>query len=140
MTTNGRLSKQLSILSAVANRGYVNYWTPRQFIARQAVKLLEESCELFLAFPFPTCAKFARLRELALVVREEAGRLFDDRQAWQAVTDAGSLNQFRGELADCGVVAACAAEMLRSETGRRMDLLEEALKKAQGDVNRGVRD
>lgn len=75
------------IYQNVKRRGYVTGWTPRQLLARQAVKLLEEVCELFLLFEWP--AEFGELVCMLRFVRWRAAKLFDDRTAWR---DTGGVD------------------------------------------------
>lgn len=136
------LAWQRQILSAVARRGYVNGWQPEEFIARQAVKLLEEACELFLAFSWPTSAKFNQLRESVVTLKAYASWTFDEESLWRGGDVADQIINMPAvlsECADCMVVLANIAEMQREMTGEAFALLPKAAAKATGDIERGVR-
>lgn len=127
------------IYQNVKRRGYVTGWTPRQLLARQAVKLLEEVCELFLLFNWASPSDpFFDLTHLVISTRNEARRLFDDRTAWRD-TGAVDITQAVSEAGDCRVVLAVIEVAAGQVGGGRVSLEAEALVKSGVDVGRGVR-
>lgn len=130
---------QGQVLANVTDRGYHDDWTPRQFLLRQFVKLVEEVCELFLAAPWPLGPEFHRLRDLVAETGQQAKLVFDDGELWGQ--PVGKLNYRRlcGEMADCLVVLFSAAGTVGRIRRRRFDLIWAAMGKSEDDVQRGVR-
>lgn len=125
------------IYNNVKKRGYVTGWTPRQLLARQSLKLLEEAIELALLFVWP--AEFAGLMLALESVKAEARRLFDDRTAWRD-TGAVDITKAVGEAGDCYVVLSVIEVAAGEAAGGRVSLAAEALVKSGVDVGRGVRN
>lgn len=133
---------QEQVFSNTEQRGYLRGWTFQEFALRQAVKLLEEVTELFLAFTWPKCQQFDRLRVMAQMLNEDARRIFDDKQLWQHTRPHEAEIEFAavmGEIADNGVVLANLLQSLNTigKTKSRLERL--ALDKSNGDISRGVR-
>lgn len=141
MGSSSYSAKQRKIYSNVASRGYADGFTNEAFLCRQAVKLLEESCELFLAIPWRDKPEFTRLRELVLNLQRKAKLIFDDKEAWEPLpVDPTTFDEAIGEGVDVQVVLSCLAtawEMLNAPL--TANLMVKAEQKSKGDIERGVR-
>lgn len=133
-------SPQETVYTAVVERGYREGWTAEQFVARQAVKLVEEVAEIAEALILPPAILGQILR-----VGEDAGNVFDrvkDTRVWEDATIVDML-ALQKELADAQVVLFCAAEALNEVLNKhgeeRFDVVAAAQAKAMADVTRGVR-
>jgi NTP pyrophosphatase (non-canonical NTP hydrolase) len=124
---------QHEIVSAVYRRGYRvrpdgTLWTDDQYAARQVAKLVEELGELVVhAGP----ALLQRWEHMLMSASANARRHFDDMDGWESV--AVGREAAAEELADLQVVIFNMADALG------VDVLELALEKARGDIERGVR-
>lgn len=124
---------QSAIAEAVAERGYREGWTDEQFVCRQAAKLLEEFGE-FLEYVWPTGNRqhAGTWEDHAVIAGQLAREHFDNGDFSKAdITDREAAAE---ELADMLVVVYNAAEALG------VDVNELALRKARGDIERGVRE
>lgn len=131
---NGK-SWQLQIYEHTAKRGYVTGWTDNQFAARQVVKAIEELAELVECVDFGS-DDFAMLQIMMHHVGKTARELFDNKNVWKYVDvkpGAGS------ESCDVAVTLANFAAAYERISGQRFDVLEGAMMKAEGDIERGVR-
>lgn len=133
-------SPQETVYTAVVERGYREGWTAEQFVARQAVKLVEEVAEIAEALILPPAILGQILR-----VGEDAGNVFDrgkDTRVWEGATIV-DMQALQKELADAQVVLFCAAEALNEVLNKhgeeRFDVVAAAQAKATADVMRGVR-
>lgn len=122
------------IVEAVRDRGYLDGWTPRQLVARNACKLIEESAETLEAVQSERWAVWST----AMQVKQLSGELFDESDYWD---ESGEMDveQIRKEVADCYVVLSVLLDALESVTEAPFDVAQAALEKAEGDVDRGVR-
>ena len=111
------------------------------FVARQAVKLVEESCEFFLVFEWRHPA-LMHLSSLIVVVKNECKVIFDDDTLWKPEppfhidTD---LDALLSEAADIMVVLACATEGLGVLDQKTYNVVQMAVIKATADIERGKR-
>lgn len=122
---------QQDVYQAVRERGYVDGWTPEQFVARQVCKLQEELSELAGEVRGTSMST-----HLAMAAAGEVARVdFDDEDGWRDFSDGmfGYTPRAAAELADLVVVALVMAEALG------VDVLQAALGKARADVGRGTR-
>jgi len=129
---------QEQVYNAVAERGYTKGYTDEQFAGRQIAKLLEEVAEVaeHLRGGSDLIPFFVTLSRSAGVSARDA---FDNNgYTWSGayITDPQSMI---GELVDVQVVLFCAAEALSRMTGNKFDIVDLAKRKAQADVERGVR-
>ena len=133
------MSPQQWIAESLEQRGYgLGRWKPQTFIARQLVKILEESAELFLSVTW-THPKLISLAQCVMIVQHQAKDIFDDTRLWDRTPPYSDLSPhfdaISGEVADVGVVASAIAEALPGSP----DLITMALRKAKADEGRGVR-
>jgi len=135
---NDRLQRR--IFQAVERRGYVGKWSMGQFLARQVAKLGEELGEL--AYGLPVDLPDRTLENL-LVAAETCKRAFDGDDWPETGLDRGvqewRLRKILAEAADLQVVLACVGETLGALLNEDVDLMQEAVRKAERDVERGVR-
>jgi NTP pyrophosphatase (non-canonical NTP hydrolase) len=127
---------QKAVAVATQQRGYRDGWTDEQFLARQIVKLQEELGEM----AFPVWGVPHGLMAEIENIRANAQEVFDlvDPAAWDSV-DIAFIEEMKSEAADCLVVLFNIAAVLEQMTGKKFDLVQEAVKKAEADINRGVR-
>lgn len=130
---------QHRIFESVAARGYVHGWTTGQLLARQVVKLLEESCELYLSLVWPHSARFDLLHDLVTALQMEAKVIFDDPAGWQFVNGAQNREEILSETSDVAVTLVTLIEAFNIAFGCDVSLLAAALEKASADKERGVR-
>jgi len=139
VTAKRSLLLQRQIIAAIQERGHLELFTPEQFLARQAVKLLEKSCELFLVYPW-RAAQLRHLRDLATAVRETCRAVFDDKTLWQSdpfyPISGAEIDNLLYELADVGIVAAFIAETAGTIRGEKYNLIRLAWDKAMDDIKR----
>lgn len=141
---------QQLVYELVERRGYCAGWTVGELLARQVVKLQEELTELVVV-SLPREGYWNHYGPAAVAMGIGACVLFDAPKgeldgAWGQVDRylaEADLDRIGNELADLQVVLFCAAEslsMLREQRNEEpFDLIEAALAKAAGDVERGVR-
>jgi len=141
---------QQATAGLVAQRGYQKGYTPSAFLARQALKAIEEIAELGTAIAQSlqsnTQQGRAEITSLAAFLGEtqphaQKARIMFDANIFEGKPiqiAPAHLETIAAELADLQVVLYCAAEAL-DKLGRPTDLAEEALQKARNDVARGVR-
>lgn len=122
------------IYEAVKRRGYRKGYSAEEFVGRQAVKLVEEACELAQSFALPL-----ELADPIHKARLAARDWFDRGRV--PVRDPQELTQMRimSEAADCRVVLACIQAGMEEIRGEPFLLETWALEKAQSDKRRGVR-
>lgn len=135
------MKQQTRIYNNVADRGYTTGYDDQTFLLRQIIKAVEEAMELYLAVAWLGGGRLAKLALRAEVVRRDAGALFDDPVFWQE--PRARLNDVQpviDELADVTVTLACAFTALSRWQERYVDMMDEAVRKSRGDVERGVRD
>lgn len=134
------VNPQSAIFRNISQRGYLDGWTLEQVIMRQAVKLIEEACELFLAYPFPTGnPKFYELAMLCHKLKVLAGEIFDDRAQWQFGNHLEITGKQEAEMADCAVVLSTMAQAIQEKQRQPFSLMAAAVAKSAADVERGVR-
>ena len=135
-------SPQQKVTDATKERGYRDGWTPEQFLARQIVKMMEELGELthwILDFPNDELAE--RICDLATLCRHD----FDDTERWKeskVKADAAIINNpklLQKEAADMQVVLFNMADAIATITGQPFDVVQAAVEKSKGDVERGTR-
>lgn len=133
---------QEQVFDNTDKRGYLRGWTFQEFAQRQVVKLLEEVTELFLAFTWPKCQQFDRLRVMVQMLNEDARRVFNDKQLWMHTRPHEAeieITVVFGEIADNGVVLANLLQSLNVLSKTKVRLERLALDKSNGDITRGVR-
>ena len=135
---NDRLQRR--IFQAVERRGYVGNWSMGQFLARQVAKLGEELGEMGFELPLELPP---RVQENLLVAAQTCKMAFDGDDWPDTGLDRGvqewRLRKILAEAADMQVVLACVGETLGALLNEDVDLMQEAVRKAERDVERGVR-
>ena len=134
------MSDWQAVYEAVRDRGYRNGWTTKEFLARQIAKMQEELGELSYLVVHPNAQLGADIEFVSSGARKD----FDEgKEFWEKMVADINEDEFPKlfqEIADMQVVLCCmwgvARELASRDSG---DLMEWALKKAQADVDRGVR-
>lgn len=125
---------QRGIVAFVADRGYLEGYTFDQRIARQLVKMLEETCEALQAVTDNNpCGHLGTLIIHAYRVGRQARAVFDNPSLFDELTVDASL--LIDELPDMVVPLAVLADAVGVP-----DMLLAGMEKAQADVARGVRN
>lgn len=137
------------VAKATELRGYREGWSDQQFLARQVVKLLEELGEMsypihqmphmFNHYGHPDSEGFEDVIDR---IGNEAMNLFNEKdpETWSyTFVRWDALDDMMSEAADCMVVLFNIAATLERMSGERFDIIQEAIKKAQKDIARGVR-
>lgn len=125
------MSLQTQIVAFVARRGYLDGWNDDELLARQVIKFAEELGELASTVEVDDPELGAFLGGL-VKSGNVARRLFTERPNSVVGASVHSVQAAR-EIADIGVVLACAAHALT------MDVMQAAHAKAMNDVQRGKR-
>jgi len=143
---------QERVAELTRERGYREGWTAEQFVARQVVKLVEELGELagcIGGWPPWQWRAFDHLWTELPLNAFDARRIFDNVEKWREMApQVEDLERLKGEACDLlvvlfnladaiGELQATDADAPASKKG--FDLVEEAVKKTAGDVERGVR-
>lgn len=138
--------EQREVFELVKARGYLDDWTLGQFLCRQVVKLQEELAELTES-ALPNTPGWRGELRATLYAGNKARHRFDLswetslqhwRDAAKHVSNVSRIMEIREELADLQVVLFCAAQAI-SLILEPFDVVEAALEKAEGDVEKGVR-
>ena len=129
-----RLQRRIAL--AVARRGYRKGWSPGQFLARNAAKMMEEMAE-FGAHLFGLLPEYLWHQ---MLTAGDAGKWQFDHGYWpdRPLPDR-SLEAMVEELYDMQVVLANMADALSHLLEEDVDLMKGAARKAENDVGRGVR-
>lgn len=123
---------QQRIVEAVALRGYLTGWTDDEMAARQLVKEFEELCEALAAVTSHEPA-LVELIDRAVALGRRARAVFDLPHLFKGVTvNTAILAQ---ELPDLFVPLAVLSDALAVDDG-----MAAAVRKAEADVQRGVRN
>lgn len=127
---------QWRIFNAVRLRGYLNGWSPSQFLARQAAKMAEELGEASVEMSsYLPVALFTTIQAAA-----DEGKYHFDHEKWkEGYWDQENLERLWNEISDMQVVLVCMAMAANALLDDQRDLLKAALLKAAGDIPRGVR-
>lgn len=124
---------QRGIVAFVADRGYLDGYSQEQRIARQLVKLLEETCEAMQAVEVSPMSHLGGVAAQAFYLCQIARAVLDVPALFDGVTvDVPALID---ELPDLVVPLAVIADAVGIP-----DMLAAGLDKAQADVVRGVRN
>lgn len=124
------------VVKAVRMRGYRGKWTALSFLARQLAKLQEELAEAIWHVRDGTPKAVMTATRIA---GDQARREFDHGYWNDWRVRAEEMLLLVQELADIQVVLYNAASALEEATGIEVNLAEAAVRKAEGDVKRGVR-
>lgn len=140
---------QQIVAEATKKRGYREGWSDQVFLARQVVKLLEELGEMsypihqmphmFNHYGHPDNEGFEDVIDR---IGNEASYLFDEKdpETWIYIfVRYDALEDMKSEAADCMVVLFNIADTLERMSGEKFDIIQEAIRKAQKDISRGVR-
>lgn len=127
---------QWRVFDAVERRGYLGGWSMGQFLGRQIAKLAEEFGEMTAEYGFTLpVALQTRIQDAA-----DEGKMEFDGGIWiDPYLEAERLDRMWNELVDMQVVMFCTASAINCLLGDERDLMEDAMRKAEKDVRRGVR-
>lgn len=127
---------QARIAMATARRGYRKGWSPEQFLARQGAKLLEE----FAEFGAPLFGILPDYLWHQMLAAGDAGKWQFDHGYWvHRPIPKDTLRAMERELYDMQVVLVNMAAALSELLDDEVDLMKGAARKAETDVERGVR-
>ena len=133
-------NQQFRIVQAVADRGYLDGWTPEQVFLRQVVLLLGEAAEMAAEVHAPGTPKWDEFVYHSGQAADAARALFVDKAEWQHVNLApADIAAIKAEFDDVMVVAAVLHWFYRHITGVNGAILDGAAVKAVADVARGTR-
>lgn len=131
---------QSAVHAATVARGYTDGYTPKQFAARQTIKLIEEVEELTRTVALHAPEDQRYISTMHIFLRDAANRarsIFDERPLWQRhLSDdriAIDTDAAAAEIADIIIVALNLAEALG------VDAMAMVHQKAHADIKRGVR-
>ena len=138
------MNAQKQVYENVAARGYMEGYSDQELAARQIAKLAEELGEAaahFFGLPdIGIKATIPTVGELISFVGDICGYVFDRTDQWKGCGVLPSeIENLKSELADIQVVLFCLSQSVARMTGEPFDVVQAALDKGKGDIERGVR-
>lgn len=130
---------QKTIVQRVMDRGYLSL-PVYQEIAKNLVKLTEETCEAVMTWWTGNSAESGRFEDLVELLRAKAASLFREGDLSMARPVGGDdhAGDILKEMVDVHVVLCCLSWLVEQRLGVEVNLDALALQKADKDIVRGV--